>query len=126
VLSHSDVFSRFPGLRVLICHCGGALNRFMPTDPHLSQQDLRANLFYDTCAHDLVFLEAAIKQRGVASMCFGTEAPGSGGALRPDTGRPADDLVPVLEGFAFLTDDDRRAIVHDNPITLVPALKALA
>ena len=126
VLSHSDVFERFPRLRVLICHCGGALNRFMPTDPHLSQKDLRANLFYDTCAHDLVFLEAAIKQRGVESMCFGTEAPGSGGALRPDTGRPADDLVPVLDGFAFLSDDDRRAIVHDNPIRLVPGLKALA
>jgi hypothetical protein len=98
----------------------------MPTDPHLSQKDLRANLFYDTCAHDLVFLEAAIKQRGIESMCFGTEAPGSGGALRPETGRPADDLVPVLEGFGFLSDGDRRAIFHENPVRLVPGLKALA
>lgn len=126
VLSHSDVFERYPQLRVMICHCGGALNRFMPTDPHLAQKDLTANLFYDTCAHDLVFLEAAIKQRGVASMVFGTEAPGSGGAIRPDTGRPADDLVPVLAAFEFLTDNDRHTILHDNPLRLAPGLKALA
>ena len=126
VLSHSDVFSRYPGLRVMICHCGGALNRFMPSDPHLSQQDLSANLFYDTCAHDLVFLEAAIRQRGVPVMCFGTEAPGSGGAIRPESGRPADDLVAVLAEFSFLTEADRVAIFHDNPLRLVPGLKAVA
>ena len=83
------MFQRFPRLRVLICHCGGALNRFMPTDPHLSQKDLRANVFYDTCAHDLVFLEAVIKQRGVESMCFGTEQPGLGAPCVPTmAGRP--------------------------------------
>ena len=124
VLSHSDVFTRFQSLRIMICHCGGALNRFMSTDPHLSQQDLTANLFYDTCAHDLIFLEAAIRQRGVPSMCFGTEAPGSGGALRPDTGRPADDLVPVLAAFTFLSDADRVAILHENPLRLAPGLRA--
>ena len=36
------------------------------------------------------------------------------------------DLVPVLEGFGFLSDEDRRAIFHENPVRLVPGLKALA
>jgi len=122
VLGHSDVFDRFPGLRVVICHCGGALDRFIPTDPHLPQRDLSANLFYDTCAHDLHFLEAAIKQRTVARMVFGTEAPGSGRAVRPDTGRTADDLVPVIGGLGFLSDADKRAIFHDNPAKLFPKM----
>ena len=49
-LSHGDVFERFPELKVIICHCGGALDRFIPTDHHIAQKDLSENLFYDTCA----------------------------------------------------------------------------
>ncbi|MEW2624115.1 amidohydrolase family protein [Streptomyces sp. NPDC048106] len=119
-LSHGDVFERFPRLRIIICHCGGALDRFIPTDHHIAQKDLSANLFYDSCGYDLNFLEAAIKQRGVNRVVFGTEAPGSGGAVRPETGRTSDDLVPVLDGFGFLTDADRKAILHDNPLRVVP------
>lgn len=29
LLEHSDVFERYPNLRVVICHCGGALNRMV-------------------------------------------------------------------------------------------------
>jgi len=121
-LGHSDVFDRFPGLRVIICHCGGALNRFIATDAHLPQRDLSANLFYDSCGYDLVFLEAAIKQRGVAQMVFGTEAPGSGTAVRPETGRTSDDLVPVLDSFGFLTGEDRLDILYRNPLRVVPGM----
>lgn len=124
ILSHSDVFMRFPGLQVVICHCGGALDRWIPNDPHLSQKDLSANLFYDTCAHDTPYLECAIKQRTPGRMCFGSEVPGSGGALREDSGRPADDLVPIIGGFDFLTEGDKVTIFHDNPARLFPGLAA--
>ena len=123
ILSHGDVFDRFPGLKVIICHCGGALDRFIPTDPHLTQRDLSKNLFFDTCAHDLHFLEAAFKQRGVARMVFGTEAPGSGRAPRPEPpGITGDDLVPVIASFQFLSAADKRTIFHDGPAALFPAL----
>jgi predicted TIM-barrel fold metal-dependent hydrolase len=121
-LSHGDVFDRFPDLRVVSCHCGGALNRFIPTDHHLAQRDLRDNLFFDTCAYDLLFLEAAIKQRTVDQVCFGVEAPGSGQTVRPETGTTCDDLVPVIGGFDWLSDDDKRKIFHDNPAKVCPAL----
>jgi len=125
-LSHSDVFDRYPELRVLICHCGGALDRWIPTDPHLAQKDLSRNLFYDTCAYDVNFLEAAIKQRGVSRLCFGTEAPGSGGAVRPETGRPGDDLLPVIDSFGFLSEQDKFDLVHHNPVRLFPGLAKFA
>lgn len=127
VLSHSDVFDRFPGLQVIICHCGGALDRWIPTDPHLSQKDLADNLFYDTCAHDELFLECAIRQRGVHRMVFGTEAPGSGAAPRPGhpTSRSGDDLVPVIGSFDFLTPEQKDSIFHDNPRRLFPAMASL-
>ncbi len=122
ILSHSDVFERFPGLQVIICHCGGALDRWIPNDPHLSQKDLVDNLFYDTCAHDAPYLECAIKQRTAKRLCFGSEVPGSGGALRLDTGRPADDLIPIIGGFEWLSEADKVTIFHDNPARLFPRL----
>lgn len=123
ILSHSDVFEKFPELKVIICHCGGALDRWIPNDPHLAQKDLSNNLFYDTCAHDKPYLECAIKQRTPDRMCFGSEVPGSGGALRQDTGRPADDLVPVIGGFDFLTEDEKATIFHGNPLRLFPGFE---
>ncbi len=124
-LSHGDVFDRFAGLRVIICHCGGALDRFIPSDHHLAQKDLSANLFYDTCAYDLIFLEAAIRQRGADRMLFGTEAPGSGRAVRPETGRTSDDLVPVIGGLGFLSEQDKKKIFHENPVRVVPGFAGL-
>jgi len=49
------------------------LDRFHKTDPHLPQKDLSRNLFFDTCAYESIFLEAAIKQRGVDRIVFGTD-----------------------------------------------------
>jgi predicted TIM-barrel fold metal-dependent hydrolase len=122
-LSHSDVFDRYPELKVIICHCGGALDRFIATDDrHIAQRDLSENLFYDTCGYDVNFLEAAVKQRGVDRMVFGTEAPGSGNAVRPETGRTSDDLVPVIDGFVFLATEDKVKIFNSNPAKVIPAL----
>jgi predicted TIM-barrel fold metal-dependent hydrolase len=126
LLLHSDVFERFPKLRVVICHCGGALDRFLPEDKEHMSQNLRiGNLYFDTNAPDLHFLEAAIKQRTPERMCFGTEVPGSGRAIRASNGRPGDDLVPVIDGFAFLSEADKRTIFHDNPGKVCPGLGAL-
>ena len=119
---HSDVFDRFPNLKVVICHCGGALDRFIKTDRHLAQRHLSQNLYFDTCALDLDFLTAAIKQRGVDQMLFGTEAPGSGGAVRPETGRPGDDLVPAIDSLDFLSQDDKLKIFNGNPKKVFPQL----
>ena len=123
LLSNGDTFERYPDLKVVVCHCGGALNRFIKSDSHLSQKDLSNNLFYDTCAHDLDFLTAAIRQRGVGSMVFGTEAPGSGAALRQageGPGKSGDDLIPVLDSFDWLSAEDKVAILNTNPLKVFP------
>ena len=68
----------------IIAVVGDGYNRFIPKDHHIAQKDFSKNLFYDCCAYDDNFLTAAIKQRGVDQMMFGTEFPGSGGAVRSD------------------------------------------
>jgi predicted TIM-barrel fold metal-dependent hydrolase len=123
--SRTDVFDKFPELRVIVCHCGGSLDRWIKTDPHMGQRDTSKNLFFDTCAHDERFLSAAFHQRGVDQMLFGTEAPGSGGAKRPETGRPADDLVPVIAGLPELSDEDKLKVLNTNAKKVFPQLANL-
>ena len=156
LLEHSDVFKRYPKLKIVVCHCGGAprrmLNYGVPinhTNPSRgadnmigssgeaaggqvgsifkkekeAMADLSDNLFFDTCAYDPHFLECALKQRGVSRMAFGTEVPGSGSdLLNPQTGRPSDDVLAIIDNYEFLTDEDKLAIVHRNPLKIFPLI----
>jgi len=158
LLENSDVFDTFPNLRIMVCHCGGALNRLhavgRPADAVAQShgvetritstgekrggsgnaatgevtygtRDVSNNLFFDTCAYDTHFLAAALKQRGVARMVFGTEVPGSGSStFNPMTNAPSEDILAILESYDFLTDDDRRTIVYDNPLRVFPLVRA--
>lgn len=84
------VFDRHPDLRMLICHCGGVIERYPSADrAHMVADDFADNLFYDTCAYDTEFLSAAIRQLGPHRMCFGSEVPAlrAPAATAPD-GRP--------------------------------------
>jgi hypothetical protein len=55
-------------------------------------------------------------------MVFGTEAPGSGRAVRPETGKTSDDLVPVIGAFDFLSEGDKIKVFNENPARVIPAL----
>lgn len=143
LLENSTVFEDFPRLRVVVCHCGGAPSRFVPraqpsglqgggqvgighraAPAHAAIPEWNDNLFFDTCSYDQDYLETAIKQRGVNQMMFGTEAPGSGTAvLNPDTGKPADDMVPVVDRIGFLTQDDKDKIFRRNALRVFPLFK---
>ncbi|VCU68813.1 Amidohydrolase [Pigmentiphaga humi] len=157
LLERSDVFTRFPRLRVVVCHCGGALRRLLdhggvmdalatehgrdsrvlPSGQEAGSQmgpgfgsvrkakpNLSNNLFFDTCAYDSIFLGAAIRQHGSNRMVFGTEVPGTGsGVLNPETGKPSDDVLAILQKLEFLDDDDIVKMVHDNPRKVFPLLE---
>lgn len=77
------------------------------------------------CAYDEHFLAAAIHQRGASRMVFGTEVPGAGShVVDPATGRRSDDLVPLIDGFGFLTAEEKRGIFHQNARAALPLLAA--
>ena len=144
LFENSDVFDRFPDLKILVCHCGGALSRFIPraessgvagggqvgiggqsAPAHENEQKTWPNnLFFDTCAYDKDYLATAMKHKGIDQMCFGTESPGSGtGVLNPLTGKPADDMLPVIDLIEFLDDADKRKLVYDNPLKVFSLFK---
>ena len=130
ILAHSDLFDRFPDLRICIAHGGGALDRFVSSSNHRIPRgkDLSNNLWFDTCVYDVDYLDLTIKQWGVQNICFGTEAPGSGRAVRQESdhpsqvavGKTSDDLLPVLDSLASLSEEDKLAIINKNPGRVFP------
>lgn len=128
ILAYSDLFSKFPGLRICIAHAGGALDRFIASSRHRGNWE-GDNLFFDTCTYDIDYLELAIKQWGVANMAFGTEAPGSGRNVRQESDHPShtavghtsDDLLPVIDYLPLLSEEDKLTIVNKNPLKVFPA-----
>lgn len=121
-----QIFERFPGLKIIVCHCGGFVDRMGEGAPYRAYANkLDDNLFYDSAAYDLDYLAVAIKQRGVSQIAFGTEAPGSGREIRPGTEYTADDFVPLFESdpaLDFLTQAEKLDILHNTPARLAPAL----
>jgi hypothetical protein len=63
-----------------------------------------------------------MRQRGVDRIVFGSEAPGSGRHVNPETGRTGDDLVPVIDSFSFLSEAEKIQIMNGNPKKIFPAL----
>ena len=59
-------------------------------------------------------IELLIKIVGVDNCLFGTDTPGSGSAINPLTGRPGDDLKPVVENIEWLSAEDRQKIFEGN------------
>jgi predicted TIM-barrel fold metal-dependent hydrolase len=125
---HPELFERFPGLKIIICHCGGFIDRLGENAAFRAKQHrdrVAGGLFYDTAAYDLDFMALAIKQRGPSQFVFGTEAPGSGVELRPGTQHSSDDLVPMFEehpALEFMSEQEKKDILHNTPAKLAPGL----
>jgi predicted TIM-barrel fold metal-dependent hydrolase len=127
-LLNSDVFVRFPSLKIIVGHGGGSVPyqigrwRAARLHPKLRQgyalnesfDDAIRRLWFDTVLHNPDSLELLIKTVGADRCVFGTEKPGSGSVPDPITGRDLDDLKPVIEEFSFLGDLERRQIFEEN------------
>lgn len=118
----SRVLSEFPSLKVVIAHGGGAIpyqiGRFRSPglrrgDPEDFADRLR-RLNFDTCVYSETGLELLFKVVGAANCLFGTERPGSGRGVDPQTKRPLDDLRPVIEGLDVLSSEERVLVFEGN------------
>lgn len=127
-LARSEVFRHFPTLKLLVSHGGGSIpyqvgrwrsNRQMaieggrlPKDTESFDQTLK-RFWFDTVLHNKKSLELLFDVVGTDRCCFGTERPGSGGGIDPRTGRPFDDLKPIIESIE-MPAGERTAIFEGN------------
>ena len=123
-LMRGHVFEHHPELRLLVCYGGGSPTPY-PESSRGGAGELDGKLFFDTCSYDPIFLEAVIRQRGAGNMCFGTEVPSASIPTHIEDGKRADDLVPVIDGFDWLSEAEKDIIFHDNALRFCPALARL-
>lgn len=120
-LMNSKVFERFPSLKLIVPHGGGAIPYHMGRFRSWSVRnggeffdDKLKRLHFDTTTYDQNALELLFKTVGADRVLFATENPGTGSAIDPTTGRSYDDLKPVIENISFLNEQDRRNIFECN------------
>jgi predicted TIM-barrel fold metal-dependent hydrolase len=71
-------------------------------------------LYYDTVLYTDDALRLLIKTVGVDRCLFGTECPGTGSALDPESGRSMDDIRPLIDNIEWLSEEDKQKIFCDN------------
>jgi 4-oxalmesaconate hydratase len=120
-LMNSRVFEKFPNLKLIVPHGGGAIpyqmGRFRAWTVRAGGEffdDKLKRLHFDTTTYDKDALELLFKVVGPDRVLFATENPGTGSVLDPKSGRAYDDLKPVIEEMASLTEQDRRNVFECN------------
>ncbi len=134
----SRVFTDFPNLRLIISHGGGSVpyqigrwraHRFreQESNPSLESFDeSMRRLYYDTVLYNVESLDFLFRIVGIDRCLFGTENPGSGSSRDPRTGAWLDDLKPVIESIAWLSETDRSRIFEDNTRAVFPRFQVHA
>lgn len=119
-LVNSNVLTDFPDLNVIVSHGGGAIpyqvGRFLPSVVRtgVSYLDKLRKLWFDSCLYTQESLELLIKVVGSDRILFGSEKPGTGSQIDPETGRWFDDIHLLLQDIEGLPEDELNAIMHGN------------
>ncbi len=116
------IFDRFPALKIVVAHAGGAIpfqmGRFRSwavrrKDGESFDAQMR-RLYYDTCNYSKEAIDFLLRVIGTDNVLFGTEKPGTGSAPDPETGRDYDDMKPVIDSIEWLSDRQRADIFECN------------
>jgi 4-oxalmesaconate hydratase len=113
-LLQGDLFGRFPGLRFVIPHGGGAVpyhwGRYEGLAVRLEQPPLREhlldNVFFDTCVYHQPGIELLLEVVDAHNVIFASEMLGAVRGGNPATGRSWDDTKAYIDALDL--DDTRR------------------
>ena len=117
-LCNSDVFKDFPSLKLICPHGGGAVpyqfGRFhaasagRPVGERFL--DRLRKLYFDCTLYTPEAVELLIKVVGVDRVMFGSECPGTGSHINPETGHAFDHVKPYVEAIDWLSGADKTMI----------------
>ncbi|MCF3962153.1 amidohydrolase family protein [Streptomyces fuscigenes] len=130
-LVQADLFDRFPGLRFVIPHGGGAVpyhwGRYRGLAMRTGRPDpsvhLMDNVFFDTCVYHQPGVDLLTKVVPGGNVLFASEMLGAVRGIDPETGVAWDDTKRYVDA-AGLAPERLRAIYEDNARRVYPRLDA--
>jgi 4-oxalmesaconate hydratase len=134
-LLKSKLFARFPALRFVIPHGGGAVPyhwgryRGIAQDLGLGPLDelLLKNVFFDTCVYHAPGVRLLAEVIPAGNIIFASEMVGAVRGIDPETGHYYDDTRRYIDGLTSLSPAEREAVFAGNARTVYPRLdRALA
>lgn len=131
-LVEGDLFERYPELRLVVPHGGGAApyhwGRFRGLAAALGKPDLNEhlldNLYFDTCVYHQPGIDELLTAVPTKNILFASEMIGAVRIVDPTTGHHFDDTVRYIDD-ADITVDQRTAIFETNVRRVYPRLDAL-
>ncbi|MFF4835219.1 amidohydrolase family protein [Streptomyces sp. NPDC001315] len=136
-LAESRALTDFPGLKLIVSHGGGSvpyqIGRWRAAR-YLEQTEVESydskggeplpevehfdtslsRIWFDSLVHDAHSLDLLLRVVGADRVLFGTEVPGSGSPVNPETGRSYDDILSLLQSLDWLGADKRQQITEGN------------
>lgn len=129
-LLSSNLFARFPGLRFVIPHGGGAVpyhwGRYRGLAMRNGWQDpseLLSNVFFDTAVYHQPGIDLLLKVIPMSNLMFASEMLGAVRGADPETGVEWDDTLTYLR-HAMLAEPEWDAITSKTALTVYPRLAA--
>ena len=119
-LLSSKVFDDFPDLKIIVSHGGGAVpyqrGRFEPgaIRQGTTYREIMRNLHYDTCLYTRDSIELLVGAVGADRCLYGSEKPGTGSVINPETGRWVDDIHLLIDDIDWLDDAQREQLFEGN------------
>ena len=124
-----DLFARFPTLRLVIPHGGGAVpyhwGRYRGLAARLGRPDpadhLLHNVFFDTCVYHQPGIDLLFQVIGTDNLLYASEMLGAVRGADPQTGIEWDDTKRYVDRVA-LTADERDKVFEGNARRVYPRL----
>ena len=131
-LLQGDLFSRFPKLRMIIPHGGGAVpyhwGRFRGLADMLKQPSLDThlmnNVFFDTCVYHQPGINLLADVIDNKNILFGSEMVGAVRGIDPTTGHYFDDTKRYVDALD-ISAEEKHAIFEGNARKVFPRLDAI-
>ncbi len=128
-LVEGNLFERFPGLRFVIPHGGGAVpyhwGRYRGLADRLGRPPLEthvlANVFFDTCVYHQPGIDLLARVIPADNVLFASELLGAVRGVDPETGHHWDDTKRYVDSLA-LPAEDRRKVFELNARRVYPRL----
>jgi 4-oxalmesaconate hydratase len=128
-LVQADVFDRFPTLRFVIPHGGGAVpyhwGRYHGLAARLerpSPDALLDNVFFDTCVYHQPGIDLLRRVIPIDNVLFASEMLGAVRGTNPETGSGWDDTKRYVDALD-LSEDERRKVFELNTRRVYPRLE---